>query len=210
MENIKRQSPVAFQARPVKTELRDNWTVVREYDAEGTGPYLIDLSHRARWDVQDGNLDEFTPWGLSIPAKPGQSQYANGLLINRMNRTQASVWSLSGEAPEALDDVSYTETTEAGLFLALMGPQTLAIAEKLSSLDFADPTRSAPFLLQGPLAHVPCQIVLLAQDGEGCGLLMTCSRGYARSMVGAILDAGEEFGLRPAGENAFHKRLTLE
>jgi len=32
---------------------------------------------------------------------------------------------------------------------------------------------------------------------------MTCSRGYAGSMTAAILDAGEEFGLRPAGENAF-------
>jgi len=32
---------------------------------------------------------------------------------------------------------------------------------------------------------------------------MTCSRGYARDMAGAILDAGAEFNLHPAGEQAF-------
>ncbi len=41
MENIKRLSPVAFKARPVKTEMRDKWTVALEYVAEGQGPYLI-------------------------------------------------------------------------------------------------------------------------------------------------------------------------
>jgi len=34
-------------------------------------------------------------------------------------------------------------------------------------------------------------------------LLMTCSRGYADSMVHALLDAGAEFGLKPAGEKRF-------
>jgi hypothetical protein len=36
---------------------------------------------------------------------------------------------------------------------------------------------------------------------------MTCSRGYARDMVGAILEAGTEFKLRPAGEQAFSSWL---
>jgi glycine cleavage system aminomethyltransferase T len=35
------------------------------------------------------------------------------------------------------------------------------------------------------------------------GFVMTCSRGYADSMVQAILDSGQEFGLRPAGETRF-------
>jgi len=207
MENIKRLSPVVFKARPVKTEIRDNWVVTLEYDAEGQGPFLVDLSHRTRWDVQDGNLDEIKPWGVVIPEMTGKSVWENGFLINRMNRTQASVWHLAGEKPDAPDIPAYTETTDATMSVALTGRKTYSIAEKLTSLDFSDPTKTMPFLLQGPIAHVPCQVVILAQSGEYCDFLFTCSRGYAQSMIGALLEAGEEFGLRPAGENAFGKLL---
>ena len=89
------------------------------------------------------------------------------------------------------------------VFLALFGQEIFAIAEKLTALDFLDPLKETPFLLQGPFSHVPCQIVTLEKTPERCGILMTCSRGYAGSMIAAILEAGEEFGLRPAGENAF-------
>ncbi|MDM8556946.1 sarcosine oxidase subunit gamma SoxG [Desulfococcaceae bacterium HSG7] len=208
MENIKKLSPVVFKARPVKTEVRDNQTVVLEYVGEEPGPYLTDLSHKTRWDVQDSDLDAIKPWEIAIPETPGLSVLEKGFLINRMNRTQASVWHLAGEKPDDPDGSAYTETTDATMFAALTGRETFAIAEKLTSLDFAVPDKKAPFLLQGPIAHVPCQIVTLAQNGEHCGLLFTCSRGYAQSMVGAILEAGEEFGLRPAGETAFSKFLT--
>ncbi|MCP5050464.1 MAG: sarcosine oxidase subunit gamma SoxG, partial [bacterium] len=103
MEELKRRSPVSFKPKPVKTENRNNWTVVLEYEAQGDGPHLIDLSHRAKWDVQDSKLAKMKPWGVKIPKKPGQCAFKNGILINRMNRTQASVWHLMGErlkAPE--------------------------------------------------------------------------------------------------------------
>jgi glycine cleavage system aminomethyltransferase T len=52
---------------------------------------------------------------------------------------------------------------------------------------------------------VPCQIVTLEKTADGSGgFLLTCSRGYGDSMVGAIMEAGAEFGLRPAGENRFN------
>ena len=43
----------------------------------------------------------------------------------------------------------------------------------------------------------------LEKTPERSGILFTCSRGYAQDMVAAILEAGAEFKLRPAGENAF-------
>ena len=102
------------------------------------------------------------------------------------------------------DFSGYTDVTESTVFLALFGPKVFFIAEKLTSLDFMDPAKKAPFLLQGPFCHVPCQIVTLdkSADGNG-GFLLTCSRGYGDSMVHAVLEAGAEFGLRPAGENRF-------
>ena len=200
---IKRLSPVAFSGKPLKTDMREHWTVVLEYEAEGQGPYLFDLSHHARWDLQDADLSSFEPTGVRVPEKPGQSRFENSVLVNRMNRTQASIWHLGAEIPAAPDGTAYTETTDATVFLGLVGQNIFAVAEKLSALDFADPAKSAPFLLQGPFSHVPCQVVTLERTDQRSGILLTCSRGYARDMTHAILVAGEEFGLRPAGETAF-------
>jgi hypothetical protein len=200
---IKRQSPVSFPGNPLKTETRDHWTVVLEYEAEGQGPYLFDLSHRTRWDLQDTDLSSFQPLGIRIPDTPGQCIFENGVLVNRMNQTQASIWHLSGENLDRPDDPAYTDTTDATLFLGLVGQNIFAIAEKLSALDFMDRSKSAPFLLQGPFSHVPCQVVTLERTTERSGILFTCSRGYSRDMTHAILAAGQEFGLQPAGEKAF-------
>lgn len=202
---IKRQSPVSFPGKPLKTEMRDHWSVVLEYEAEGAGPYLFDLSHLARWDLQDADLLSFQPLGVNVPDTPGQCIFENGVLVNRMNRTQASIWHLDGENTAAPDGLAYTETTDVTVFLGLVGQNIFAIAEKLSALDFADPSKSAPFLLQGPFSHVPCQVVTLERTAERSGILLTCSRGYARDMIHAILAAGEEYGLQPAGETAFKR-----
>jgi hypothetical protein len=203
MENIIRRSPVSFDIRPAKTEMRDNWSVALDYGAEETGPYVIDLSHRSRWDLQDTEIAKVQPWGIHIPDAPGQCILDKGILINRMNRTQASIWHLTGERPDEPEGPAFTDVTDVAVFLALFGKGIFAITEKLTALDFSDPLKEPPFLLQGPFSHVPCQIVTLGKTPERCGILMTCSRGYAGSMTAAILDAGEEFGLRPAGENAF-------
>ena len=204
MAEIKRESPEKFPATPTRIEVRDNWTVALEYDNEGQGPWLVDLTHKARWDLQDSQVGEQTPCNLAVPEHPGACTFDNSTLINRMNRTQASIYHLGESAPAIPDFTGYTDVTESTVFLALFGPKAFRIAEKLTNLDFMDPTKKAPFLLQGPFCHVPCQIVTLEKlvDGSG-GFLLTCSRGYGDSMVGAIFEAGSEFGLRPGGENRF-------
>jgi hypothetical protein len=204
---IRRHSPIVFQGNPLETEIRDYWTVVLEYEAEGPGPWIIDLSHRTRWDLQDTDPANFQPLGVGIPDSSGHCIFENGILVNRMNRTQASIWHLSGEHPDAPDDPAYTETTDATLFLALFGKNIFCVAEKLSALDFMDRSKTVPFLLQGPFSHVPCQVVTLDRDEDRSGILLTCSRGYGRDMSHAILTAGEEYGLRPAGEKAFMRWL---
>ena len=203
MERIKRCSPAQFEGRPLKTKEQGDWTVVLEYEGEGKGPWVIDLSHRARWDLQDADISKQQPWGLNIPDTPGRCVFGDGVLINRMNRTQASIWHLSGEDLAVPDDQAFTDVTDATVFLALIGKNIFSIAEKLTSLDFRDPLKDTPFLLQGPFSHVPCQMVILENIPEKSAILFTCSRGYAQDMIAAILEAGAEFDLHPAGENAF-------
>jgi hypothetical protein len=203
METIQRCSPVEFRSKPVQTDRQGDWLVVLEYADEGNGPWLVDLSHRPRWDLQDGQISAQQPWGIKIPETPGQCAFSNGILINRMNRTQASIWHLSGEDIDIPESHAFTDVTDATVFLALMGQHTFSITEKLTSLDFLDPSGQTPFLLQGPFSHVPCQIVTLEKAKGKSAILLTCSRGYARDMTAALLGAGAEFKLRPAGQRRF-------
>ncbi len=204
MAEIRRESPVKFKASPTKSKVQDNWMVALEYDDEGQGPWLVDLAHKTRWDLQDSKIGDLTVDELAVPAAPGACTFGDNTMINRMNRTQASIFHL-GAAPTALPDFAgYTDVSENTVFVALFGPKAFLVAEKLTNLDFLDPAKQAPFLLQGPFCHVPCQIVTLEKSADGSGgFLLTCSRGYGDSMIHALLEAGAEFGLRPAGENRF-------
>lgn len=203
MKDIQRVSPVVFKSTPLKTEKRENWDVVMEYGNEGDGPYLVDLSHRQRFDLQNADPASQHPFGLNLPDTPGQCVLENGILANRMNNTQVSLFHLAGDAAGMPEEPFYTDVTESTLCVALIGEKVFSICEKLTALDFTDPGKEAPFLLQGPFSHVPCQIITLNKAGNTSGLVLTCSRGYGRDMIHAILDAGEEFGLKPAGEARF-------
>ncbi len=204
MVEIRRHSPVQFNADPIRAEVRDNWTVALEYGDEGQGPWLVDLAHKIRWDLQDNKIVEQTPCRLAVPEAPGKCTFSGNTLINRMNRTQASIYHLGPATPAMPAFSGYTDTTETTVFLALFGPKVFSISEKLSNLDLHDPASKTPFLLQGPFCHVPCQVVVLERAANGSGgFLLTCSRGYADSMVHAVLAAGAEFFLKPAGEDRF-------
>jgi sarcosine oxidase gamma subunit len=209
MGELMRQPPVTFPSQPLKSEIRQHWRVVIAYRDEGPGPWLVDLSHKARWDLQDNRLDELTIQGLTVPKTPGRCRLENRILVSRLTPTQAAVWHLGNpDAPELPGQEGYTDISEAGVLLSLLGPKVFSIMEKLTALDLLLPNRKIPFLLQGPFAQVPCQIVTLAREKRGVGaLLLTCARGYARDMTHAIMAAGAEFGLRPAGESAFIRYL---
>jgi hypothetical protein len=204
MTGIQRHSPVTFESSVKKSEIRDNWKIVLAYQEEGPGPWLVDLSHKTRWDLQDSQIDDPSYSGLSVPPEPGKCILSKNVLINRMNNTQAAIWHLDTEEMTPPDFKGYTDVTESTVFLSLFGSDAFHVAEKLTALDLTNPARTAPFLLQGPLCHVPCQIVILEKNTDmSGGFLLTCSRGYADSMVHAVLDSGQEFGLRPAGETRF-------
>jgi len=142
MKDIQRVSPVVFKSTPVKTEKRDNWNVALEYSTEGDGPYLVDLSHRPRFDLQDATLSAIIPFGLTIPEVPGASVLENGILANRMNGTQVSLFNLNaGDDVTLPEESGYTDVTESTLCVAIMGKAVFSICEKLTALDFMDPER---------------------------------------------------------------------
>jgi hypothetical protein len=200
---IKRRSPVAFKNQPLQTDTREGWDVVLQYEDEGGGPFLIDLTHLSKWDVQHHDLSQIKPLGGEIPETPGDCVVQGGALIGRLNRIQAVVWHLSTRAPQMPQEDALTDVTEASALLALVGESLFSIAEKMTPLDLSDPAKGVPFLLQGPVLHLPVKVVVLGRKDNHAALLMSCPRGYGQSFADAILDAGSEWGLRPAGEKAF-------
>ena len=210
MNMLQRRSPVQFSARPVKTDVRDGWTVTLEYAAESDGLHLIDLSHRAKWDLQDGDLSRFEIAGTAIPSAPNACVLENGTAVCRRNRTQAAVWHLAGDPPDPPADPALTDVTEASLLLALTGPHVYDVMEKISSLDLKDPAKKTPRLIQGPALHVPCLILDLGRMGDRDAVLIACSRGYGRDMTEGLLHAGAEWNIAPAGEAAFTRLFDIQ
>jgi hypothetical protein len=205
--NLERRSPVTLKGRPIKTENRDGWHIVSEYSGVGKGPHIVDLSHFARWDIQDRNLGQVQPYGDMIPGKPGQIFMHNNLLVGRLNATQAVAWHFSEPATSMPQAQAFTDITDAAVALALIGPAVFDMAEKLCALDLADPSKNPPFLVQGPFSHVPCHLWVLDRTDSGGCMALTCSRGYAHDMVNSLLEAGAEWDIRPQGEDMFKKWL---
>jgi len=125
------------------------------------------------------------------------------MLINRLNQSQASVWHLSDHNLQIPDESAYTDITEGFSLLGFLGSDIFSVMEKITALDLQSPQKQRPFLLQGPVLHIPCQVVVLGKDA----LIIGFSRGYAQSMVEAILEAGRQLRIQPAGELAFYNYL---
>ena len=121
-----------------------------------------------------------------------------------MNRTQASIYHLGDTAPTMPDFSGYTDVTESTVFLALFGPEVFLYRREADQPGLHGSGQKGAFLAPGPLLPraLPDRHPGQISDGNG-GFLLTCSRGYGDSMVHAMLEAGAEFGLRPAGENRF-------
>ena len=206
MENAtlnSRRSPVKFTSTPRKEADRDGWEVVVEYEDQGDGPFLIDLSHVPKWDMQDTRLSSVEPWGDRIPEIPGHCTVHNGTLITRMNPTQAAVWHLLQMDSAIPRHPAYTEVTDAYTLVAVLAKDVFSIMEKVTPLDLSSPAWKSPFMVQGPVFHVRCQIVVLGRKGGFASVLIACFRGYGQSMAETLLDAGREWDLRPGGEMVF-------
>ena len=204
MNAVFRQGPLTFDWKVAEKIIHDGWEVVLSFEDESDGPWLVDLSHLQRWDYQHTDLDSQRPFGLDVPAKPGQVLLQDQKLITRMNRTQAAIWKLArGDAIETPEDANFTDLTDAHCMLAVLGQEAARVMEHVSNLDLFRPDKQVPFLTQGPVMHIPCQIV----TANVVCVLMTFSRGYGQSFADAMLHAASGCKLRPGGENIFSRWL---
>ena len=94
--------------------------------------------------------EKLTVGELAVPADPGTCTFADNTLVNRMNRTQASIYHLGKAAPALPDFSGYTDVSESTVFVALFGPRAFRVAEKLTNLDFSGYSQTGAFSAAGP------------------------------------------------------------
>jgi hypothetical protein len=205
-ESVRRYSPVSLKKTPARVQERHGWEVVLEYEDEGEGPFLIDLGHIGKWDVQGESLASIKPAGLAIPEESELCTLTESYLINSIKWNWAVIWHFSQSLPDFADKFAFTNITEAYALLALVGKEVFSIMEKLTALDLLTAEREPPFFMIGPVLHVRSQVAVLSRKDPA--VLVACSRGYGQSMADAVLHAGDEWGLRPGGEDLFTRWLN--
>jgi len=183
--------------------MRNGWEITLEYEGEASGPFLIDLSHIGKWDVQGEDLSSMRPAGLDIPKDSEHCTLTENYLINLVKWNWATIWHFSADMPDFAGKFSFTNVTEAYALLALLGEEAFSIMEKVTPLDLLSPNKRPPFMVMGPVLHVRSQVAVLARQKDGSAVLVGCPRGYGQSMADSLLHAGKEYGLRPGGEGLF-------
>ena len=94
---------------------------------------------------------------------------------------------------EAPQEPAYTETTDGIALLALVGKGVFSILEKACPLDLTPPGAAPPCLVQGPVFHIPCQIVVLHKDPDTERVLVGFSRGYGQGHGRSVPRGGGRF-----------------
>ncbi len=210
-ETMQRRSPVLFPNPPddvAGREMRKGWDVILQYHSEGeTGPFLVDLSHRDRWEIRGEKIDRIRPLEMTLPETPGQCRFQGGVLLLRFTGTSAGVWQLLIQSPFMPREDAYTDMTDGDALLALAGPHLSGIMEKITPLDLAVPAARPPFQATGPVCGIPGRIIVLDRNPDDAVMLITCPRGYGQAVADALLKAGKSAGLTPAGEQRMLDRL---
>ncbi|MFW6332330.1 MAG: hypothetical protein ACOC23_03440 [Thermodesulfobacteriota bacterium] len=198
-----RQTPILFDETPAETEDREGFRVVLRYEHEGGGPFLIDLSHRPKWAIQDPLLSRIRPHRMDLPESPDACTLQNGFLLLRLTEYHAQLWQLFGPSPEMPNAFPYTDMTDGNILLALMGRDIPAILEKAAPLDLWKPEQPLPRVVQGPVFDIPSILAVLEHNPTHSIVLLACGRSYGQSMAENLLKTGEGWKMRPAGERMF-------
>lgn len=203
-----RMSPIAVGGTPREVEILNGWPVTMAYEGEKTrsGLFLTDVSHVPKWAFHARDMGRATSFGLPLPEQPGQVAFRGSTLAVRLTPAEGLVTVLRGEAPMP-EDAFWTDMTDGYAAFALVGSECFELLRKLSPVDLQAPEQVVPCGAQAPIHDVRCVIVRLEGTEGVPGLIILGKRGYGGFLSDMVLDAGEEFGLSPAGWRRFETWL---
>ncbi len=208
MITLKRVSPISLPGKIARSEEKNGYAIVLKYENETPkGPWIIDLCHRPKYDFQMCGKEFKAPMGLTLPTKPGYAVIKKGWLISAVGPSQFSFIHIGQEKYSPFDEPGFTDLTDGRCLFAIGGRGAPILMEQFTRMNFNDKKLSSPCILQGPMIHTHGQIHIIG-EGDDRVFMINLGRGYAPSVVHAVLDIGKPYDLKPAGEDVFTKWVT--
>lgn len=205
MKSYRRLSPISVPFVPETTEERDGWKIVLSHRHEDPSLAIIDLSHIRKWEIYGPRLHEQMLDSLYIPRIPGQISLSKDMAVALCRPSVALAWQFNYSAFTPSGTATYADVTDGYALLALIGDDGPRIMEKITNVDLALASNQHARLIQGPFLDIPAKIMVFSMGDCNKGMLIGVARGFGQSVVDVILDAGIEFGLKPAGEKVFER-----
>jgi sarcosine oxidase gamma subunit len=187
------RSPLAeWHARAGATlTIADGWQVATHYPPASTGSAgvntLVDRSHLATYEINgpETGSELIKVCGADVPLRTIHSD--GGRDVYRLTPTRAII--VGGTAIESALDVTGGWAT-----ISLIGKDAERILNKVTAVDLRERTLPVGGCCQGPIFGVNTLFGRFADRFD----LHICTDS-AEFFWEVLLDAGEEFGLRPAG-----------
>lgn len=190
---------------------------------------LIDISPLAKLDIQGNDVFaslgqklslgislETVPVGRVVRVPPQALQLdaqAGGLLCSlagnhaRLISPPGTAGAVHARVESVIQQtadsacIRLTDVTSNFTAIQLVGPHSRALLRKLTALDLRPAQFPDLSCAQGSLAHVHA-LVLRADIQAHLAYQVHCGREFGAHVWDALLDAGEEFGVRPFGLTA--------
>ncbi|HLJ11889.1 MAG TPA: hypothetical protein VKU82_11905 [Planctomycetaceae bacterium] len=172
-------------------ELRDGWLVATRYphDAGLRGNVLADFAHRPTFEINGASVAETLGalCGSDVALRAIMSE--GGFDVYRLTPARAIVF---GKTPAEIQGA--LDVTGGWVSLALIGQNAESILNKVTAVDLRERTLPVGGCCQGPIFGVNTLFGRFAERFE----LHVCGDS-AEFLWEVLLDAGAEFGLKPAG-----------
>lgn len=171
-------------------EQLDGWQVAVHYpqQPDRMGNALVDLAHVPTFEINGPETGAAltSMCGTDVPLRKIHS--ADGRHAYRLTPSRAIVFGKLSPSDGAID------VTGGWTSLALVGPDVERILNKVTAVDLRERTLPVQACCQGPIFGVNMLFGRFADRFE----LHVCSDS-AEFFWEVLMDAGQEFGLRPAG-----------
>jgi glycine cleavage system aminomethyltransferase T len=187
------QSPLTdlHRRKGATVQLRDGWMIATRYPEEpvAAGNGIVDLAHCPTWEINGPEVGRKLAdlCGDDVPVRkihPG-----SGWQAYRLTAARAIVF---GNVPNPI--AGALDVTGGWVTLVLLGPDAEWILHKVTAVDLRERTLPVHGCCQGPIFGVNTLFGRFGNHFE----LHICGDS-AEFLWEVLLDAGGEFGLRPAG-----------
>ena len=186
-----------------------------EADAVRCGAGLLDLSFTSKWELKGQGVGQFLGSILDRPApEPGGVASTDSGYAARISPDHALIVSDQGDDRiiaqitdrNSLSGCFHVTDRSSGLGNFLVcGPQTRALLRRLTSLDLRESSFANLQCRCGPMAATHATIVR-RDRGSLAGYEILCHSEYAEYLWDCLVEAGEDFEMRPFGLTA-HRLL---